>query len=209
MGTGAESTPDKLLDAATRAFAEQGIENASLAEIVRGPGSATRRRSTTTSAAATRSCAPSSSVTSRRCAPAGSSCSSTRGHSPTTTSAPSPRRWCGRSSSSRAGVGASAAYLQIGAELIGSIDRATPEVRRLLRETAGGETLILLAERCPADAGRGLQRARGDPHRVPGSGRGRPGEAARSALRAAGSSSTTTSSSTTSSTCSSVRSPRP
>jgi AcrR family transcriptional regulator len=40
------------------------------------------------------------------------------------------------------------AYLQIGAELATQLDRATPEVRRQFRETAGPEVMALLAERC-------------------------------------------------------------
>ena len=40
------------------------------------------------------------------------------------------------------------AYLQIGAELANQLDRATPEMRRLFRETAGPEVMALLAERC-------------------------------------------------------------
>jgi AcrR family transcriptional regulator len=41
------------------------------------------------------------------------------------------------------------AYLQIGSELTGSIDRATPEIRELMARTAGHEAWDLLCERCP------------------------------------------------------------
>jgi AcrR family transcriptional regulator len=40
------------------------------------------------------------------------------------------------------------AYLQIGAELAGQLARTTPEMRRWFRETAGPEVMALLAERC-------------------------------------------------------------
>ncbi len=39
------------------------------------------------------------------------------------------------------------AYLQIGAELANQLDRATPEMRRLFRETGGPEVFAFLAER--------------------------------------------------------------
>jgi AcrR family transcriptional regulator len=39
------------------------------------------------------------------------------------------------------------AYLQIGAELITSLDRTTPEIRTLLRETAGQEAIVMLQAR--------------------------------------------------------------
>jgi AcrR family transcriptional regulator len=41
------------------------------------------------------------------------------------------------------------AYLQIGSELAGSLDRASPEIRELLQQTAGHEAWDLLHERCP------------------------------------------------------------
>ena len=48
------------------------------------------------------------------------------------------------------------AYLQIGAELAGQLDRTTPEMRRWFRETAGPEVMALLADRCdvPTDVWR-------------------------------------------------------
>jgi AcrR family transcriptional regulator len=149
MGTGGQSTPDKLLDAATRAFAEQGIEGASLAEIVRAAGQRNAsalhyhfgsrdevlrailqrhipvlraRRLELLEDARARPDDDLRSVAEALVRPVIEL---------------AQRGWRER------------AYLQIGAELIGSMDRATPEVRRLLRQTAGGETLILLAERCP------------------------------------------------------------
>jgi AcrR family transcriptional regulator len=149
VGTGGQSTQDKLLDAATRAFAEQGIENASLAEIVRAAGQRNAsalhyhfgnrdevlrailerhipalraRRLELLEHARARPADDIRSVAEAMVRPVMEL---------------ARRGWRER------------AYLQIGAELIGTMDRATPEVKRLLRQTAGGETLILLAERCP------------------------------------------------------------
>jgi TetR/AcrR family transcriptional regulator, regulator of cefoperazone and chloramphenicol sensitivity len=41
------------------------------------------------------------------------------------------------------------AYLRIGSELSGMLDRVTPEIRSLMRETAGYEAWELLRQRCP------------------------------------------------------------
>lgn len=41
------------------------------------------------------------------------------------------------------------AYLQIGSEMTGALDRATPAVRELLAQTEGLQAWDLLAERCP------------------------------------------------------------
>jgi hypothetical protein len=41
------------------------------------------------------------------------------------------------------------AYLQIGSDLAGAIDRVNPEIRELLNHTAGGEAWDLLRQRCP------------------------------------------------------------
>ena len=41
------------------------------------------------------------------------------------------------------------AYLRIGSELSGMLDRMTPEIRSLMRETAGYEAWELLRQRCP------------------------------------------------------------
>jgi hypothetical protein len=42
------------------------------------------------------------------------------------------------------------AYLQIGSDLAGSIDRVGPEIRELLSQTAGREAWGLLRKRCPS-----------------------------------------------------------
>ena len=41
------------------------------------------------------------------------------------------------------------AYLQIGSELTGALDRVTPDIRELLAQTAGQAAWDLLRERCP------------------------------------------------------------
>lgn len=142
------ATRDKLLDAATALFAERGVANVSLAEIVRAadqrntsaihyhfggrdqvveailarhvPALRARRLELLEHARAT----PSDDVRSVAEALV----------RPVTELA--QRGWRER------------AYLQIGAELANQLDRTTPEMRRLFRETAGPEVMALLAERC-------------------------------------------------------------
>lgn len=145
------ATRDKLLDAATALFAERGVANVSLAEIVRAadqrntsaihyhfggrdqvveailarhvPALRARRLELLEHARAT----PSDDVRSVAEALV----------RPVTELA--QRGWRER------------AYLQIGAELANQLDKATPEMRRLFRETAGPEVMALLAERCAVD----------------------------------------------------------
>lgn len=142
------ATRDKLLDAATALFAERGVANVSLAEIVRAadqrntsaihyhfggrdhvieailarhvPALRARRLELLEHARAT----PSDDVRSVAEALV----------RPVTELA--QRGWRER------------AYLQIGAELANQLDRTTPEMRRLFRQTAGPEVMALLAERC-------------------------------------------------------------
>lgn len=142
------ATRDKLLDAATTLFAERGVANVSLAEIVRAadqrntsaihyhfggrdqvveailarhvPALRARRLELLEHARAT----PSDDVRSVAEALV----------RPVTELA--QRGWRER------------AYLQIGAELANQLDRTTPEMRRLFRQTAGPEVMALLAERC-------------------------------------------------------------
>ncbi len=142
------ATRDKLLDAATALFAERGVANVSLAEIVRAadqrnasaihyhfggrdqvveailarhvPALRARRLELLDHARST----PADDVRSVADALV----------RPVTELA--QRGWRER------------AYLQIGAELANQLDRATPEMRRLFRETAGPEVMALLAERC-------------------------------------------------------------
>ncbi len=145
----AQTTTEKLLDAAARLFVERGIDNVSIAEIVREAGQrnasavhyhfgnrngvfqallgrhvpaiAERRLELLERARA----APDSDIRSAAEAIV----------RPITEFA--QRGWRER------------AYLQIGVELADSVERTTPEIRTLLRETAGYEAWDLLRRRCP------------------------------------------------------------
>jgi AcrR family transcriptional regulator len=143
------STRDLLLDAAARLFAERGIDNVSTAEIVRSanqrnvsavryhfgsrdevlravlarhvPDIADRRRQLLEGARSR----PASDVRSAAEAVV----------RPLTEFA--QRGWRQR------------AYLQIGSELTGSMDRVSPEIRSLMAETAGHEAWKVFRQRCP------------------------------------------------------------
>jgi AcrR family transcriptional regulator len=147
MASEAATTRDKLLDAAAKLFAERGVNNVSLAEIVRAAGQRNasaihyhfgsrdevlrailerhvpvirERRVELLELAATRDEARSAAEALVR---------------PVTEFA--QLGWRER------------AYLQIGSELTSYLDRATPSIQRLLRETAGHDAMALLRERCP------------------------------------------------------------
>jgi AcrR family transcriptional regulator len=143
------STRDMLLDAAARLFAERGIDNVSIAEIVRTahqrnasavhyhfgnrdeilravlarhvPAIADRRRELLERA---------------RSQPAGHVRSAAEAIvRPVTEFAQGG--WRER------------AYLQIGSELTGAVERATPEIRELMKQTDGFAAWELLRQRCP------------------------------------------------------------
>ena len=145
------ATRDKLLDAATALFAERGVANVSLAEIVRAAGQRNASaihyhfggRDQVVEAILTRH-VPALRVRRLELLEHARSTPHDDVRSvaealvrPVTELA--QRGWRER------------AYLQIGAELAGQLDKATPEMRRLFRETAGPEVMALLAERCAVD----------------------------------------------------------
>ena len=148
----AAATRDKLLDAATRLFAERGIDNVSIAEIVRAagqrnasavhyhfgsreeilrallarhvPGIAERRRELLDKARATDDVRAATEAVVRP------------------VSEYAQRGWRER------------AYLRIGSELTHWLARTdTPEIHELMEQTAGFEAWDLLRSRCPAVPG--------------------------------------------------------
>ena len=143
------STRDLLLDAAARLFAERGIDNVSLAEIVRTAGQRNMsavhyhfgnrdeilravlarhvpviadRRHELLERARARGAADVRSAAEAIVRPV------------TEFAQRGWREW---------------AYLQIGSELTGAIERTTPEIRDLMKQTAGNAAWKLLRERCP------------------------------------------------------------
>jgi AcrR family transcriptional regulator len=143
------STRDLLLDAATRLFAERGVDNVSIAEIVRAANQRNtsaihyhfgnrdevlravlarhvpelaHRRSVLLEQAQAR---PARDIRSAADAIVRPITEFAQGG------------WRQR------------AYLQIGSELAGSIDRVSPDIRALLTQTAGHEAWDLLRTRCP------------------------------------------------------------
>ena len=142
------ATRDKLLDAATALFAERGVANVSLAEIVRAAGQ--RNASAIHYHFGGRDQVV-EGILARHVPALRARRLELLEHARTTPSDDvravadalvrpvtelAQRGWQER------------AYLQIGAELAGQLDKATPEMRRLFRETAGPEVMALLAERC-------------------------------------------------------------
>jgi AcrR family transcriptional regulator len=142
------STRDRLLDAATSLFAERGIDNVSVAEIVRAadqrntsavryhignrddllyavleryvPVIAARRRELLVAARRTPSTDRLAAV----------------GTIVRPVAELAQQGWRER------------AYLRIGSEISRVLDRTTPEVRKLMRQTAGYEAWDMLRERC-------------------------------------------------------------
>lgn len=143
------STPDRLLDAATRLFAERGVDNVSLAEIVRAAGqrntSAIRYHfgSRDDVLAAVLAGHVTTIAQRRRELVEWAKCRSDSDRTAAAEAIVRPltefaqRGWRER------------AYLQIGSEMMGALDRATPEVRDLMDRTAGREAWRLLRDRCP------------------------------------------------------------
>lgn len=145
----ATSTPEKLLDTAARLFAERGIDNVSIREIVRTAGQRNAsavhyhfgNRDEVLRAVLARHVPAIAErrhelLERARSRPAGDVRSAAEAIvRPITEFA--QRGWRER------------AYLQIGSELNGADDYRTPEIRDLMTQTAGFAAWDLLRERCP------------------------------------------------------------
>jgi AcrR family transcriptional regulator len=145
----AGSTRDKLLDAAARLFAERGIDKVSIAEIVRTAGQ--RNASAVQYHFGTRDevlrevlarHVPAIAERRRRLLEDAESRPARDVRSaaeaivrPVTEFA----QWGWRER----------AYLQIGSELTGALDRTTPQIRELMTHTEGFEAWALMRDRCP------------------------------------------------------------
>jgi AcrR family transcriptional regulator len=146
---GALSTRDKLLDAAARLFAERGIDNVSIAEIVRAAGQRNAsavhyhfgNRDEVVRELLARHIPAIAERRLELIERAKMRSGDVRAAAeaivrPITEFA--QRGWRER------------AYLQVGWEVGANLDRATPEIRELLTQTAGFAAWDLLRERCPS-----------------------------------------------------------
>jgi AcrR family transcriptional regulator len=145
----ANTTPDLLLDAAARLFAERGVDNVAIAEIVRAAGQRNTsaihyhfgNRDEVLKAVLARHVPELAQrrvvlLEQARARPAADVRSAADAIvRPVTELAQGG--WRQR------------AYLQIGSELAGSLDRVSPEIQELLQQTAGYEAWALLRRRCP------------------------------------------------------------
>ena len=143
----ATTTADKLLDAAARLFAERGVDNVSIAEIVRSAGQRNASavhyhfgsREEVLRALLARHVGELAGLRRQRLERA----RATGGVRATAEAIVRPITefaqlgWRER------------AYLQIGSELAGALDRAAPEIRSLLRHTEGDDAWGVMRDRCP------------------------------------------------------------
>jgi AcrR family transcriptional regulator len=143
------TTPDLLVDAAARLFAERGVDNVAIAEIVRAAGQRNTSaihyhfgsRDEVLRAVLARHVPELAQrrvvlLEEARARPAADVRSAADAIvRPVTELAQGG--WRQR------------AYLQIGSELAGSLDRVSPEIQQLLQQTAGYEAWELLGRRCP------------------------------------------------------------
>jgi AcrR family transcriptional regulator len=143
------STRDLLLDAAARLFAERGVDNVSIAEIVRAAG----QRNTSAVHYHFGSRDDVLQAVLARHVPELAERRSTlleQARSRPSRDARSAAEAIVRPVTEFAQGGwRQRAYLQIGSELAGAVDRASPEVRNLLKLTAGHAAWGLLRQRCP------------------------------------------------------------
>jgi AcrR family transcriptional regulator len=143
------STPDLLLDAAARLFAERGVDNVSIADIVR---SADQRNTSAVHyhfgsrddillAVLTRHVGE---LAQRRLALLEEAAAR-----PATEVRPAAEAIVRPITEFAQGGWRQRAYLQIGSDLAAAIDQSSPEIQLLLRQTAGGDAWDLLRHRCP------------------------------------------------------------
>jgi AcrR family transcriptional regulator len=143
------STSDLLLDAAARLFAERGVDNVSIAEIVRSAGQRNTSavhyhfggRNEVLQAVLARHVPE---LAERR------TVLLDQARARVTSGARAAAEAIVRPVTEFAQGGwRERAYLQIGSELAGAVERSTPEIRTLLMQTAGHEAWELLRQRCP------------------------------------------------------------
>jgi AcrR family transcriptional regulator len=145
MPTQPASTADKLLDSAARLFAERGIENVSVAEIVRAAGQ--RNASAVNYHFGTRNDLL-LAVLARHVPAIAERRAELLAHARAAGDVRSAAEAIVRPITEFAQRGwRERAYLQIGSEVAGMMDRTTPEIHQLLRETAGFEAWALLRSR--------------------------------------------------------------
>ena len=143
------STPDLLLDAAARLFAERGVDNVSIADIVR---SADQRNASAVHyhfgsrddillAVLTRHVG---ALAQRRLALLKEAQAR-----PASEVRPAAEAIVRPITEFAQGGWRQRAYLQIGSDLAGAIDRVSPEIQEVLGQTAGGEAWDFLRARCP------------------------------------------------------------
>jgi AcrR family transcriptional regulator len=142
---GAVTTAEKLLDAAARLFAERGIENVSVAEIVRAAGQ--RNASAVNYHFGNRN-ELLRAVLARHVPAIAKRREELLARAREAGDVRSAAEAIVRPLTEFAQLGwRERAYLQIGSEVADMIDRTTPEIRRLLAETSGHEAWALLRSR--------------------------------------------------------------
>ena len=142
-------TRDLLLDAAARLFAERGVDNVSIAEIVRSAGQRNTSavhyhfgsRDEMLRAVLARHVPE---LAQRRTVLLQQARANAAGGA-----RPAAEAIVRPVTEFAQGGWRERAYLQIGSELAGAVERSTPEIRALLMQTAGHEAWELLRQRCP------------------------------------------------------------
>ncbi len=143
------STRDLLIDAAARLFAERGVDNVSIAEIVRAADQ--RNMSAVHYHFGSRD-EVLRAVLERHIPELAARRSTLLEHArsrPARDARSAAEAIVRPVTEFAQGGWRQRAYLQIGSELAGAVDRLTPPVREVLKRTAGHEAWVLLRQRCP------------------------------------------------------------